>query len=404
MKKGKVVIIGSGRSGRGLLGELSYQDGYEITFADIDQELINKLNKNKKYISFKEKGDGTYSEIIIKDFKAYHIFSDREKYIEALTNADIIFTATFNDAFDQIIKDLQEAIDVHISRNTCKKTMFVVGANYVGLYDYFFEHINSSYTKKELEYFEKNIALIESIIYRMSSFPTQEQKAIDELSIQNENYDYLRVNENHLAKANQKMIPSFFLKDPDTKRYMQMKIWRGNTLHCSLAFMGNYYGLTYVCDAANNKYIADRAFKAYKEANKGLTKEYGLEEDDKGFGDEFLSYCKDYGFKDANNRVGNDPIRKLSRNDRFIGPALICIKNNIIPKMICQNAAYGFFFRNDSDSRNLKLKEKIEKDGIEKTIQDVCGLDVSKESEKILYDMILAKYNELLDSKNICGQ
>ena len=161
MKKGKVVIIGSGRSGRGLLGELLYQDGYEITFVDIDQELINKLNNNKKYISFKEKGDGTYSEIIIKDFEAYHIFSDREKYIEALTNADIIFTATFNDAFDQIIKDLQEAIDVHISRNTCKKTMFVVGANYVGLYDYFFEHINSSYTKKELEYFENNIALIE---------------------------------------------------------------------------------------------------------------------------------------------------------------------------------------------------------------------------------------------------
>lgn len=399
MSKGNVVIIGSGRSGRGLLGELLYKDGYDITFADIDQKLVDKLKTNKKYISYKENGDGTYSEVLVTGFRAYHIFSDREDYIKALSKADIIFTATFNDAFDQIINDIKEMIDLNINNKIEKKTMFVVGANYVGLYDYFDEHIKEKYSKEEMDYFNKNITMVESIIYRMSSFPTPEQAAIDELSIQNENYDFLRVNENHLIKANQTIVPSFFIKDPDTKRYMQMKIWRGNTLHCSLAFMGNYFGLEYICDSANDDYISDRAFKAYEEAHKGLSKEYNIDEDDGGFGIEFLDYCKNRGFKDSNNRVGNDPIRKLSRNDRFIGPALICIKNGIIPEAICQNAAYGFFFKNDEDQRNSALKEKIKKLGIEKAIQDICGLNINIQSEKILYEIILAKYNELFEKR-----
>ena len=56
--RGKVVIIGSGRSGRGLHGDFCYREGYDLTFADIDLELIKKLQKNKKYTSFTEKENG----------------------------------------------------------------------------------------------------------------------------------------------------------------------------------------------------------------------------------------------------------------------------------------------------------------------------------------------------------
>ena len=41
--RGKVVIIGSGRSGRGLHGDFCYREEYDLTFADIDLELIKKL-------------------------------------------------------------------------------------------------------------------------------------------------------------------------------------------------------------------------------------------------------------------------------------------------------------------------------------------------------------------------
>ena len=58
-KKGNVVIIGAGRSGRGLHGEFCYKDGYLITFGDINAELIDQLNRQKQYLSFSENADGS---------------------------------------------------------------------------------------------------------------------------------------------------------------------------------------------------------------------------------------------------------------------------------------------------------------------------------------------------------
>ena len=55
-KNGNVVIIGAGRSGRGLHGEFCYKDNYNITFADIDADLIHKMqNKDNIYLSQKMK-------------------------------------------------------------------------------------------------------------------------------------------------------------------------------------------------------------------------------------------------------------------------------------------------------------------------------------------------------------
>ena len=48
--KEEVVIIGAGRSGRGMLGEMYYTDGsYHITFADRDASLVSGLRKQGYY-------------------------------------------------------------------------------------------------------------------------------------------------------------------------------------------------------------------------------------------------------------------------------------------------------------------------------------------------------------------
>ena len=49
MKKGHVTIIGSGRSGRGMLGELYDADNFSITFADIRPDLVEGLKKQGYY-------------------------------------------------------------------------------------------------------------------------------------------------------------------------------------------------------------------------------------------------------------------------------------------------------------------------------------------------------------------
>ena len=95
-------------------------------------------------------------------------------------------------------------------------------------------------------------------------------------------------------------------------------------------------------------------------------------------------------------RIGADPIRKLSRNERFIGPALMSLENGDVPVFICRNAAYGFVFTNPEDPSACRLQEMIREQGIEKTIVDVCQLDLSQAGDKVVYDLILQSYKEII--------
>ena len=227
--------------------------------------------------------------------------------------------------------------------------------------------------------------------------PNEEQRAEDELSVQSDSFHVLWVNTEHMKKAADVVLPSFFEPMDDTQQYMHCKIWNVNTSHCSLAYLGQYYGYENVCDAAKDDQISRMAYFASQEAYAGLSRRYHLpKEQDREFTEELWNWYRDTSMKDTVVRVGNDPLRKLRRNDRFIGAALNALNYGILPVHICQNAAYGFYFHNEGDPRSDGLQEMLKAKGIEQTIKEVCGLDPEHtEKDKIVYDLILAKYWDL---------
>lgn len=396
--KGMAVIIGSGRSGRGLHGEFCYKDGYNLVFADSDRELIQKMKKQGRYLSFSQREDGNGFDVCtVEGYQAYHIEEDREEYLESLAQADLIFTATFDDAFPSIVRDIRDSLRLRMERGKTSSFALIVGANYIGLYEYFSKAFAECFTEEENTYFETYGTLIESIIYRVTTLPNEEQRAEDELSVQSDSFHVLWVNTEHMKKAADVVLPSFFEPMDDTQQYMHCKIWNVNTSHCSLAYLGQYYGYENVCDAAKDDQISRMAYFASQEAYAGLSRRYHLpKEQDREFTEELWNWYRDTSMKDTVVRVGNDPLRKLRRNDRFIGAALNALNYGILPVHICQNAAYGFYFHNEGDPRSDGLQEMLKAKGIEQTIKEVCGLDPEHtEKDKIVYDLILAKYWDL---------
>lgn len=45
----KAIQFGAGNIGRGFIGLVLEQAGYHVVFADVNQEVIEKLNKDKSY-------------------------------------------------------------------------------------------------------------------------------------------------------------------------------------------------------------------------------------------------------------------------------------------------------------------------------------------------------------------
>ena len=47
--KGKAVMFGAGNIGRGFIGQLFSESGYEVVFVDVVQELLDLFNREHHY-------------------------------------------------------------------------------------------------------------------------------------------------------------------------------------------------------------------------------------------------------------------------------------------------------------------------------------------------------------------
>src|SRR5690625_2696323 len=87
----KAVHFGAGNIGRGFIGLLLYQSGYETIFIDVNEQLIDALNNSGKYKVVLAAKEST--EQIVENVSGINSQIDEAKVIEAIVEADIITTA-----------------------------------------------------------------------------------------------------------------------------------------------------------------------------------------------------------------------------------------------------------------------------------------------------------------------
>jgi mannitol-1-phosphate 5-dehydrogenase len=76
-------------------------------------------------------------------------------------------------------------------------------------------------------------------------------------------------------------------------------------------------------------------------------------------------------------RVGRQPLRKLSRNERLVGPAAYFAELGQEPKAILEVVFAALLFRDDGDSEVLELAEIIETQSVADCVAKICGIDPS---------------------------
>jgi mannitol-1-phosphate 5-dehydrogenase len=87
----KAVIIGAGRIGCGLAGQLLHASGYEITFVARNRDVVDNLNRNGGYqVALTSMSEGRY--VTVSGVKAV-LAEDTVRAVEAISQADVIVTA-----------------------------------------------------------------------------------------------------------------------------------------------------------------------------------------------------------------------------------------------------------------------------------------------------------------------
>ena len=396
----KAVLYGAGNIGRGFLGQLFHQSGYELVFIDVVPAVIEKFNTDHSYpinvVSDKEE-----KEIVITNARAVDgkIIAD---VAEEIATADIMSSSVGVNVLPYIIKPIVAGIRRRWEIGTDKPLNIIIAENLLEADIYIRDLMKKEFTAEEYERFLNTVGLVEASIGRMVPAVPAEIKEKNPLIVFVEPYCELPVD----SAAFKGDIPNIVNLKPYAPFafFIKRKLFIHNMSHATCSYLGALAGYSYTYESMSNSDIKLICKNALQESAIALCKEYNFPID------ELLSHADELLFRFANHRlgdtvarVGKDPIRKLSNNDRLIGTVKSTLSNGIMPVYVCIGIAAGLMFENVEDEASVKVSSYTKENGVAAALKEFSGIDRDTDLPNIsnVIDLIEEFYNMLSAKKSL---
>ena len=149
---------------------------------------------------------------------------------------------------------------------------------------------------------------------------------------------------------------------------------------------------------ANGYSILHQAARAYprffagiqEESAFGLIHEFGFDENEqREFMELAMKKYTDPALNDQIERNAHDTKRKLSKDERLVGPASLCLKHGKTPNRYTIAIAAAYYYKGSTDAGTMEVQDTIHQFGIEQAIKKYSSIDESF----ALYNLILESYH-----------
>ena len=396
----KMLIIGAGKIGRGFLADIFGRSGYGLIVADAAEELVDTLNRQGQYTLVNIPGKDKREEVSISIEQALHTEKHREQIIEQIASVTLIGVAVFPGAFDGVAELLAAGISRKAESGPGTKENpldIIICANVVGPAQMLRERIESRLTEAGKKRFAGSVGLVESLVVRIGIEPTSEMKQEDPLTVVTNGFPYLVVDKTGFKGT---------LPDVDGLEFTEnigrdeiRKIYTYNMIHAVFAYLGAGKGYTDVLESLGDEQIMACARGALEEAGTGLQNEYGLTDEERAkWYDEVMTNMTNPALADSIARIGRDPKRKLEREGRLTGAALLCKKHGYYPHYLCKAIGAALLFHPEGDPSAPDIEEELKRSDSKTVIKKYCGLDREPELVQMIHEQYRkAKEGTLFD-------
>lgn len=169
--------------------------------------------------------------------------------------------------------------------------------------------------------------------------------------------------------------------------FIERKLFTVNTGHATAAYHGYNRRKRTVYDALQDKEIMEEVRGALMETKSLIVSKHGIDEDAQlAYVNKIIKRIGNPHLEDAVERVGRAPLRKLSRKERFIGPAAELAENGQSIKYLLDAIEMTFRFQDvEEDDESAELAKIMAAHGPEDVVKQVCGI---QSSEKIFPQLV----------------
>ncbi len=382
----KLVLFGAGSVGRSFIGQLFSTAGWEVVFIDIDEPLIDELNRRGQYrVEIK---DREQKSIIVKNVRGL-LGKDIEVVSDEVSDANLVATAVGKEALPHIMPTLAEGLKKRQTRYPNKPLDIVICENMRGGASFFRKSLKTilptNYPIDELAGF------VETSIGKMVPIMSERDREKDLLLVFAEAYNTLILDKRGF-KGEIPDVPGLDPKE-NISAYVDQKLFIHNMGHAVLGYISHVFRkkYSYVWEAAEDQDVNTVTKGAMWESGHALIREYPDDFDQTSIGahiEDLLSRFQNRILGDTIFRTGRDLYRKLGPNDRLIGSLKICKEHGVIPRYIALGTACAFFFRGTDEEGNMYEKDRIFHEtesvkGVDHILNNICKIEDRKTSSLI---------------------
>lgn len=353
----KALHFGAGNIGRGFIGKLLADSGVQVIFADVNDTVIDLLKSQGSY-NVKIVGDSVNTVEKVSNVSAVNS-KDENALIALFNEVDLVTTAVGPNVLKIISATVAKGLTARFAAGNHKPLNIIACENMVRGTTFLKEQVFAHLSPEQQAYAEQCVGFVDSAVDRI--VPPVQTDERDPLLVTVEEFSEWIVDQTQF-KGDIPKINGMELTD-NLMAFVERKLFTLNTGHAVTAYYGKLKGYRFVKESIEDENVKAFVKAVMQESGAVLIKRYGFDpQAHAAYIEKILKRFANPYLVDDVDRVGREPLRKLSYNDRLIKPLRGTLEYGLPNDNLIRAVAVALSYRNANDPQALELAQALQQD------------------------------------------
>lgn len=363
----QAVHFGAGNIGRGFIGEILFENGFEIAFVDVNETIIDALNQRHAYeIEIAEEGQ---RHIAVSGVRGINNRQHPEEVVAALATADLVTTAIGPNILPFIAGLVAEGIEARRQAGNTQPLDVLACENMIGGSAFLYEEVKKHLSEEGLAYAAEFVGFPNAAVDRI--VPAQSHE--DPLFVVVESFNEWVVETQGMKNPDLKLEGIHY--EADLEPFIERKLFSVNSGHATSAYTGAHFGATTILEALQNPEVKSKVEAVLAEIRSLLIAKWGFDEQALvDYHKVIISRFENPYIVDDIARVARTPIRKLGYDERFIRPIRELRERGLSYDNLLATVSYIFGYKDETDEQSVQLQTLLQEKSLPEVVSEVTGL------------------------------
>lgn len=364
----KALHFGGGNIGRGFIGKILAEAGYEVVFADINMTVIDRLNQDHGY-TVHVVGEGVDQKETVKNVRGINS-GDEAAVTAEISDATLVTTAVGPPVLEILAPLLARSLAARYRAGGAPLNI-IACENMVRGSSFLKEKVLTA-AGDDAALIDANTGFVDCAVDRI--VPPVRGGDADPLAVTVEVFSEWIVDSTQFKGA----VPAIagMIATDKLMAFIERKLFTLNTGHTALAYFGQLAGKKTVGEAMQDDAVRQAAEAVMKESGAVLIRRYAFDPAaHRAYIDKILKRFANPYLHDDIDRVARQPLRKLGAQERFIKPLNGMLEYDLPHDATVRAIAATLHYHNPDDPQAVEMQYYRQAHGIAATLAKYSDFD-----------------------------